>query len=240
MLNMNNADEQDEVMREAVRDITEPRRLPLPERNLTVSPLDLRQAKFNASLRGFDRTEVTTFLLEAADGYDQALRENERLRHDLVRLEASISQYRELERSLKSTLMTAQRVGDDMRETASQEAARIVREAEGRADLLLQRAQARHEDMQREIDGLRMKRREAETAIEGVISALGHTLTFVREADQRDRTSSERSDKVVAHRVRTEPPSGVVRQDPQPVALNPESHPMAPIAVAPLVAGGSL
>jgi cell division initiation protein len=187
MLNVNNADEQDEVMREAVRDITEPRRLPLPERNLTVSPLDLRQAKFNASLRGFDRTEVTTFLLEAADGYDQALRENERLRHDLVRLEASISQYRELESSLKSTLMTAQRVGDDMRETASQEAARIVREAEGRADLLLQRAQARHEDMQREIDGLRMKRREAQANLESIIGVLHNTIDFIREQEQRER-----------------------------------------------------
>ena len=192
MLNMSNADEQDEVVREAVRDITEPRRLPLPERNLTVSPLDLRQAKFNASLRGFDRTEVTTFLLEAADGYDQALRENERLRHDLVRLEASISQYRELESSLKSTLMTAQRVGDDMRETASQEAARIVREAEGRADLLLQRAQARHEDMQREIDGLRMKRREAQANLESIIGALHNTIDFIREQEQRERGVAHR------------------------------------------------
>ena len=187
MSNMNNLDEQDAVVREAVRDITETRRLPLPERNLGVSPLDLRQAKFNASLRGFDRTEVTTFLLEAADGYDQALRENERLRHDLVRLEASISQYRELESSLKSTLMTAQRVGDDMRETASQEAARIVREAEGRADLLLQRAQARHEDMQREIDGLRMKRREAQANLESIIGALHNTIDFIREQEQRER-----------------------------------------------------
>jgi cell division initiation protein len=192
MLNMNNADEQDAVVREAVRDITETRRLPLPERNLTVSPLDLRQAKFNASLRGFDRTEVTTFLLEAADGYDQALRENERLRHDLVRLEASISQYRELESSVKSTLMTAQRVGDDMRETASQEAARIVREAEGRADLLLQRAQARHEDMQREIDGLRMKRREAQANLESIIGALHNTIDFIREQEQRERVGPHR------------------------------------------------
>ena len=192
MLNMSNADEQDEVVREAVRDITEPRRLPLPERNLTVSPLDLRQAKFNASLRGFDRTEVTTFLLEAADGYDQALRENERLRHDLVRLEASISQYRELESSLKSTLLTAQRVGDDMRETASQEAARIIREAEGRADLLLQRAQARHEDMQREIDGLRMKRREAQANLESIIGALHNTIDFIREQEQRERGVAHR------------------------------------------------
>ena len=197
---MNNADEQDALVRDAVRDITETRRLPMAERNLAVTPLDLRQAKFNAGLRGFDRSEVTTFLLEAADGYDQALRENERLRHDVVRLEASISQYRELETSLKSTLMTAQRVADEMRESAAQEAARIVREAEGRADLLIERAQARLEDIEREIDGLRLKRREAEASVDGIISALHNTLDFIREQEERDR----QLDNVVPHRPRLE------------------------------------
>jgi cell division initiation protein len=135
---------------------------------------------------------VTTFLLEAADGYDQALRENERLRHDIVRLEASVIQYRELEGSLKSTLMTAQKVADDLREGASQEAARIVREAEGRAELLVQKAQARHEDIQREIDGLRMKRRDAEASVESIIASLHNTVEFIRDQEQREQ-------RVVAH-----------------------------------------
>ena len=190
---MNNADEQTATPpKDAVRDTTETRRLPLPERNASVSPLDLRQAKFNTALRGFDRNEVTTFLLEAADGYDQALRENERLRHDVVRLEASVVQYRELEGSLKSTLMTAQKVADDLRENAAHEAVRIVREAEGRAELLVQKAQARHEDMQREIDGLRMKRRDAEASVESIIAALHNTVEFIREQEQREQ-------RVVSH-----------------------------------------
>ena len=184
---MNNAEEQDALVRDAVRDITETRRLPMAERNLAVTPLDLRQAKFNAGLRGFDRSEVTTFLLEAADGYDQALRENERLRHDVLRLEASISQYRELENSLKSTLMTAQRVADEMRESAAQEAARIVREAEGRAELLLQKAEARQEDVEREIDAMRMKRREAQSSLESIIGVLHNTIDFIREQEQREQ-----------------------------------------------------
>jgi cell division initiation protein len=193
-MSMHNADPQDLT---PARETTETRRLPLPERNLAVSPLDLRQAKFNTSMRGFDRTEVTAFLLEAADGYDQALRENERLRHDVMRLEASISQYREMEGSLKSTLMSAQKVADDMRENANQEAARILREAAGRADLLMQKAQARHEDVQREIDGLRLKRREAEANLESIIAALHNTIEFIREQEQREQ-------RVVPHRPRIE------------------------------------
>ena len=174
---------------------TDARRLPAPERHLTVTPLDLRQPRFGTAMRGFDRNEVTAFLEEAAGDYENALRENDRLRQDIVRLEAALNQFRELEGSLKTTLMSAQKVADDMRENATQEAARIVREAEGRAEMVLQKSQARLEDVDREIDALRLKRREAQTSIEATISTLQNTLDFVKEQDRREREA-----KVVPHR----------------------------------------
>ena len=170
------------------------------EHHISITPLDMRQARFTTAIRGFDKTDVTTFLQEAAEGFDHALRENERLRMEIVRLEASLQQFRELEGSLRTTLMTAQKVADDMRENAQQEAARIIREAEGRAELTLQRTQAKTEDIEREIDGLRVKRREAETNLEGTIAALHNTLDFIREQDRR-----ERDDRVVQHRPKIGP-----------------------------------
>jgi cell division initiation protein len=172
-------------------------KLPSPERHLTISPLDMRQARFGAAMRGFDKTEVAAFLEEASGDYEHALRENERLRQQIAALEAGLNQYRELEGSLKTTLMSAQKVADDMRENAHQEAARIIREAEGRADLIMQKALARVEDVQREIDGLRLKRREVQTNIEACVSTLQHTSDFIREQEQR-----ERENRVVPHRPR--------------------------------------
>jgi cell division initiation protein len=164
----------------------ETRRLPSPDRHSAPTPLDVRQAKFSTSMRGYERAEVNAFLLEAADGYEQAMRENERVRQEVARLEASLTQYRELEGALKGALMSAQRVSDDMKETASLDAARIVREAEGRAELITQKAQAALEDIQREIDGMRLKRRESEVALESIIAALHNTLEYVREQGQRE------------------------------------------------------
>ena len=171
----------------------ETRRLPSPDRHSAPTPLDVRQAKFSTSMRGYERAEVNAFLLEAADGYEQAARENERLRQEVARLDASLSQYRELEGALKGALMSAQKVADDMKETASLDAARILREAEGRASLILQQSQAQLEDVQREIDGLRLKRRESEVALESIIAALHNTLEYVREQDQRET-------RVIPHR----------------------------------------
>jgi cell division initiation protein len=158
-------------------------------RHLKVTPLDLRQVRFKSTFRGFDSVEVTTLLLEVADDYENALRENDRLRDELIRLETSLNQYRELESGLKTTLISAQKVSDDLRETANLEAARIIRDAESRAEMTVQKAQARLADVSREIDALKLKHRETETSIEATISVLRHTLEFVREQVQREETS---------------------------------------------------
>jgi cell division initiation protein len=164
---------------------------------MNVSPLDLRQQRFQASFRGFNRVEVTSFLQAVADDYEQALRETDRLRQDLSRTEAILNEHREHEKSLKTTLLAAQKLADDIKAGADGEAHRIIREAQGRSDLLLEKTQARVEDIQREIDGLRLKRRDVETSIEASIQALRNTLEFVREQETR-----EREDKILLHRPR--------------------------------------
>ena len=110
---------------------------------MNVSPLDLRQQRFSNSMRGFDKVEVTSFLMAVADDYEQALRESDRLKQEVTRLEAAVTEHRNQEKSLQSTLLTAQRLADDIRANAEEEARRIVREAQGRSELLLEKTQAR-------------------------------------------------------------------------------------------------
>jgi cell division initiation protein len=164
---------------------------------MNVSPLDLRQQRFQTSFRGFNRIEVTAFLQAVADDYEQALRETDRLRQDLSRTEAILNEHREHEKTLKSTLLAAQKLADDIKAGAAGEAQRIIREAQGRSDLLLEKTQSRVEDIQREIDGLKLKRMDVETSIEANITTLKNTLEFVREQEAR-----ERDDKILFHRPR--------------------------------------
>src|SRR6476661_7137590 len=97
---------------------------------MNVSPLDLRQQRFSTVLRGFDKVEVTSFLMAVADDYEGALKESDRLRQEVSKLEGIIGGYREQEKSLQSTLMTAQKLADDIRANAEEEAKRTMREAQ--------------------------------------------------------------------------------------------------------------
>src|SRR6476660_2942008 len=91
---------------------------------MNVSPLDLRQQRFRKTFRGFDPVEVASLMTAVADDYEQALRETDQLRQELMRSEAALVLHRENEKNLQSTLMTAQRVSDDIRANAELEATR--------------------------------------------------------------------------------------------------------------------
>lgn len=168
-----------------------------PERVMRVSPMDMRQQRFRTGVRGYDRTEVVAFLTEAADDYEHALREIDRLRSDLQRTEALLVEHREREANLRDTLLTAQRVSGELKENAQNEAKLIVREAQGRADLLLQKAQVRLEEIEHDINELKLRRRDAEGSLESSIQGLYRALEFVRDQDQ-----GRGDDKVLLHRPR--------------------------------------
>ena len=181
---------------------------------MKVTPLDLRQQRFKTVMRGYDRGDVQAFLLEVADDYENALRENDKLRQDVAKLDAVLGEHRGQERNLRNTLLTAQKLADEVKETAQKEAGLIIREAEGQRDLILQKAQAKLEDVQREIEALRLKRREVENDIESLVRTLNTTLEFIREQDVRSREQN-----VLLHRPRTAelPPM------PQPVLPKTET-----------------
>jgi cell division initiation protein len=166
-----------------------------PERVMRVAPLDLRQPRFRTVMRGFDKTDVVAFLTEAADDYEHALREIDRLRQDLARMEALLTEHRERESNLRNTLLTAQRLADEIKEAAQNEAKLIIREAQGRADMVVQKSQSRLDDIERDINELRLRRRGVESSLEASIQALYHALEFIREQERPD-------DKVLRHRPR--------------------------------------
>ncbi len=188
---------------------------------MKVTPLDLRQAKLRITMRGYDRNEVDALLNEVADDYEQALRESDRLHQELLRLEAVVTEHREHERNLRNTLLTAQRLSDEIREHAEQESRRILEDAESRAELILQKSQGRIDEVQREIDGLKLKRRDVETTLQSTIATLRNALEFVREQEQK-----ERDEKILLHRPRqvvTEPQAQAAAPQAQAVGGSPAS-----------------
>jgi cell division septum initiation protein DivIVA len=104
-------------------------------------------------------------------------------------------------------------MADEVKDQATSEAERVIKEAEARADLIVQKSQGRIEDVQREIEGMRAKRREVEESVEALVKSLQGTLAFIKEQDARHR-----DDKVLLlHRPKqAEPPQATTGPLAQP------------------------
>jgi cell division initiation protein len=100
-------------------------------------------------------------------------------------MEGLLAEHRDRETTLRNTLTTAQKLSDDLKGAAENEAKMIVREAQGRGDLLLQKAQVRLELIERDIAELRLRRRGVEGTLESSIQALYRALEFIREQEQQ-------------------------------------------------------
>ncbi len=61
----------------------------------------------------------------------------------------------------------------------------ILREAESRADLLLQKAQSRLTELDRDINEMRVRRRDVEGSLEASIASLSYALDFMRTQDHQ-------------------------------------------------------
>ena len=138
---------------------------------MRITPLDIQQKQFPYKLRGFDDEEVYAFLELIREEMEDLLRENATLKENAIRLENQIKEHKDMETTLRETLVTAQQMVEEYKSNARKEAELIVKEAELRADAIVKDAQEKvikiHEDIV-DLKGIRRHfKEELKRLIEG-------------------------------------------------------------------------
>jgi cell division initiation protein len=151
-----------------------------------LTPADVQRQNFSPRFRGFDPDEVRAFLAAVAEEMAAMLREKDRIEQELRHLELIVTEHREREAILKNTLLTAQKVAEDIRESARREAETIIKQADLQGDRLLELAQTRAHDVERGILELRGHRTALRTDIRALITRLTHLLDLQEEAEVED------------------------------------------------------
>jgi len=107
---------------------------------MKISPMDIQRQTFARKFRGLDREEVRTYLALVAEEVAALQRERDALDQKVQSLQYVVDEAREREAILKNTLLTAQKVSEDIRENARRQAESQVKEAELQADRLIELA----------------------------------------------------------------------------------------------------
>ncbi len=118
---------------------------------MRITPLDIRKQEFRKTMRGLDSDEVYAFLTTVADEYEAVLSDNKKLREMIVNLEDRLKEFKDIEKNLRNTLLTAERITAEAKENARKEAGLILREAQIDADKASESIRGHTQQLRREI-----------------------------------------------------------------------------------------
>jgi cell division initiation protein len=125
---------------------------------MRLTPLDVQSHQFARRLRGVDAAEVETYLRMVAEDFESVIRDCDRQRERIRELEARVAEMASREEMLRTTLMTAQEVSEDLRRTAAKEAEVLLAEAEVKAEKVLDAAHRRVAKLAEDIREMRQLR----------------------------------------------------------------------------------
>lgn len=151
---------------------------------MRITPLDIQQKQFSTRFRGFDMEEVDSFLELIREEMEELLRENANLREEARRYERQLKEYKNIEATLKDTLMATQQMAKEYKENARKEAELIRKEAELKAEEMIKQAQEKVVKIHEDITDLKGVRRHFKEELRRLIESHLRMLEFDSEREE--------------------------------------------------------
>ena len=129
---------------------------------MPLTPVEIRHLQLRRTfLRGYRPKTVEALLNEIEDSFEEVWRERADLADQLDELETEASKHRELEALLRSTLVSAERAAQDMKEQARRESDLIVQEAHAEGRRVTREAAAERQRLEEDVRKIRALMRTA-------------------------------------------------------------------------------
>lgn len=154
-----------------------------------LTAMDVEKQQFQRKMRGFDPEEVSLYLKSVAEEIERLHLENGELREQTGRLKKGHEELRSREQVLQKTLVTAQRMAEEIKERSEAQAELVLREARMKADRMLQDAQDQLARLEAEVSRCKIEKDLFEKRLRATIDE------HVSLLDQR-RQSGETIDNV--------------------------------------------
>ncbi|SHJ04048.1 DivIVA domain-containing protein [Lutispora thermophila] len=120
-----------------------------------MTPMDIRNKEFKKGFRGYSEEEVDLFIDKVVSDYEKLYKENIELKDKLNSINERLESYAEIEKTLQSTLIIAQKTSEDIIANARKEAEMIIRESEENRKKIIEDANQSVIDVNREYEELK-------------------------------------------------------------------------------------
>jgi len=151
---------------------------------VTISKIDLLNRKFSKRMWGYAPDEVDQLMAEVAEMLGAVAEERKALIKKVRRMEQSVEEFRQRDETLRDTLMSTQKMVDDIKGGAQREAQLIVDEARAKAEGMVQQGHNRLAQLYEDIENLKRQRSQFEIQLRGLLE------THLRILDAEDPAES--------------------------------------------------
>ena len=164
---------------------------------MNLTPLDIQKQTFSTKLRGFNTDEVRAYLHLVAEDVERLVRDVDRLSRENAMLREDLEDHSHREQILKDTLLSAQKVSEDVRATAQKDAELIVKDAELLSERLVGQAMQRVADLEKAIQDLKVERKVARNKLQSILDLIQQmvVLDAEEEANELPITSMFRANR---------------------------------------------
>jgi len=163
-----------------------------------VTAMDVEQQEFPKKLRGYDPDEVHLYLESVAEEIERLNLENGKMAEEAGQLRTELGELRTREQTLQKTLVTAQRMTEEMKDKARTEGELVVREAQFRADQILKEARNQLAQIESDVSRSKTERETFERQLRGVAEQ------FLAMLDMREQARGPDNVHRMPDRVKTE------------------------------------
>ncbi|GAC1400308.1 MAG: DivIVA domain-containing protein [Thermoanaerobaculia bacterium] len=164
---------------------------------MNLTPLDIQKQTFSRGFKGYNLDEVRGYLHLIAEEIERLVRDVDRLSRENAMLREDLDDHSQRERILKDTLLSAQKVSEEVRATARKEAELIVKDAELLSERLISQAMDRVSDLERSIQDLKVQRKATRNKVQGTLDIVQQMLMLdaEEEANEQPITTMFRAQK---------------------------------------------
>lgn len=195
-----------------------------------ISSEDVRRVTFEKSMRGYRCDDVDDYLKQVAESMEALSAQNDDLQKKLVVLAQRIDQYRAEEDTLRTTMINAQRLGENVIREAKQKAAEIIRSANMKAEDREQRARDDVELAKQEIVTLKS---EADSFKRSLMEMYRKHINLISKLPEYRKPEEEEAPKQEPAQPEVQPEPEPAQQ--QPAYTAPTVQPIQPAYTAPTV-----
>lgn len=151
---------------------------------MRITPLDIQQKQFATKFRGFDMEEVDSFLELIREEMEELLRENANLREEARRFEKQLKEYKNMEITLRDTLVKTQELVEEHKTNAKKDADLLLKEAELKSEEIVREAQHKVVKIHEDITDLKGIKRHFKEELKRLIESHLSMMEFDKEREE--------------------------------------------------------